>query len=471
MRLIKSLTLAGMVSVTSFAAAQTGMISGGFTGNWFNADTSGQGFQLQVLPDGKAVAFWFTYDANGNQVWLIGNNDIQGNRLELDMARPVGARFGANFDSDDVQLQPFGTVTMTFDDCNSGTVNWQSSDAQFGSGSMPIERLTSSAGVSCTASVVDNRKATDPVLDFYVRLINEGTYPGAEAEADFESRPNRVEFDVEIEDVPLGTYTLLVDGIERGDIQVRTVDDGTEGEIEFSSPRDDDDVLLDFDPLGALIEVLDGDDIIFSGILDPAFAPPGDDDDDDDDGQDDDSPPFGNSETKVYFTNTGVDTDAYGDAELEQYPGRVEFEVEIEDLDIGIYELWVGGELRAEIPVAMVDDDDDTRGEVEFSDPVEAGKILLDFDPLGQLITIEQDGVIFLSADFPSVPGTGGDDDDDDDGGNDDGGNDDDDGGNDDGGNDDEDDDDDDGEDDEDDDDEDDDDDDEDDDDDDDDDD
>lgn len=423
MKLLKSITLAGMLSVTSLSAAQSGMISGGFTGNWFNADTSGQGFQLQVLPDGKAVAFWFTYDANGNQVWLIGNNDIQGNRLELEMARPVGARFGAGFDSDDVQLQPFGTVTMTFDGCDNGTVSWESSDAQFGSGSMPIERLTSSAGVSCTASAVDNRSGVDPVLDFYVRLVNEGIHPGAEAEADYESRPNRVEFDVEVEDVPVGSYTLLVDGIERGMIEVTPQDDGTEGEIEFSSPRDDDDLLLDFEPLGALIEVVDGATVIFSGILDPDFAP-GDDDDD----ENEDSPPFGETETKAYFTNTGIDSNAEGDAELEQYPGRVEFEVEIEDLNVGTYELWVGGEFKAEIPVITVDDD--TEGKVEFSNPVEAGKLLLDFDPLGQLITIEQDGVIFLTMTFPSVPGTGGDDDDEDDGGNDDGGSDD--GGNDD---------------------------------------
>ncbi|MEE4329881.1 MAG: hypothetical protein V2J10_03380, partial [Wenzhouxiangella sp.] len=338
MKLIKSLTLAGMLSIASVAAAQDGLITGGFTGNWFNADTSGQGFQLQVLPGGSAVALWFTYDADGNQVWLIGNNDIDGNRLELEMTRPVGARFGDDFDSDDVQLQPFGTITLTFDDCNSGTVAWQSDDPQFGSGSMPIERLTNSAGVSCTGSVVDNRSGSDPVLDFYVRLANEGIYPGGEAEADFESRPNRVEFDVEIEDVPTGAYALLVDGIERGTIQVTVDDDGTEGEIEFSSPRDDDDLLLDFEPLGALIEILDGGTVVFSGILDPDLGPPGNDDDDDDD-----SPGFGDSETFARFMNTGIDPDADGYAELEQYPGRVEFEVEIEDLDIGTYELWIGG--------------------------------------------------------------------------------------------------------------------------------
>jgi len=403
MKLIQSLTLAGMLAATSFTAAQAGMITGGFTGNWFNADTDGQGFQLQVLPGGEAVAFWFTYDSNGNQVWLIGNDSIQGNRLELDMVRPTGARFGADFNSGDVQLQPFGTVTLTFDGCNSGTVQWQSNDAQFGSGSMPIERLTASAGVSCTASVVDNRSSVDPVLDFSIDLVNEGIYPDGDAEMDYESRPDRVEFDVEVEDIPAGQYALVVDGVERGVIEVNPDDDGTEGEIDFSSPQDDDDLLLDFDPLGALIEIMDGSTVLFSGVLDPSLAPPEDDDDDDD------APEFGSSEIEIDLTSTGLVPGADGEAKLEQYPSRVEFEVEVEDLPAGTYELWVGGEFRAEIEVIL--DDDGTEGEVEFSNPVEPGKLPLDFDPIGQPISIEQNGDIFLTANFPTEIGPGDDDD------------------------------------------------------------
>ena len=424
MKLIKTLTMAGLASTLSMSAAQAALITGGFTGSWFNPDTGGQGFQLQVLPDGRAVAFWFTYDASGNQIWLIGNNTIKGNRLELKMSMPTGPLFSADFDSEDVQLQSFGDLTLTFENCNQGTMSWQSDDPQFGSGSMPIKRLTKSAGVSCSASLVDNRSGSDPVLDFRIPLVNEGAGAGAKGRADYESRPGRVEFEVEVEDIPVGDYPLLVDGIERGIIKVRDTDDGPEGEIEFSSPRDDDDLLLDFEPLGALIEVTNGSSVLFSGILDPEFAPPGDDDDDDDD---DGSPGFGSSEIEVDFINTGLDGDASGDAELEQQANRVEFDVEIEDLDIGTYELWVAGVMRAEIEVVQFDDDD-TEGEVEFRNPVEPGKLLLDFDPRGQLISIEQAGAVFLTVDFPSEPGVNDDDDDDDDdSGSDDGSNDDDD--------------------------------------------
>jgi len=44
---------------------------------------------------------------------------------------------------------------------------------------------------------------------------------------------------------------------------------------------------------------------------------------------------------------------------------------------------------------------DDTEGELEFSNPANPGKLFLDFDPRGEFITVEQDGSVFLSAQFP----------------------------------------------------------------------
>ena len=273
MTLVKQLVAATLLSLLLVGSSHAIMISGGFTGNWFNPQASGQGFQLQVLPDGRAVAFWFTYDVNGNQVWLTGENSIQDNTLVLQMSQPVGATFGDGFNADDVELIPFGTVTLTFDDCNSGSASWESDNPEFGSGQMPLERLSSSAGVNCTGSAADNNSGATPVQDFRVSLLNEGVFPLGSGHADYESRPSRIEFEVEIEDVPVGDYTLLVDGVDRGNITVVDTDDGTEGEVEYSSPQDDDDRLLDFDPFGALIEVAEGGSIVFSALLEPNGGP------------------------------------------------------------------------------------------------------------------------------------------------------------------------------------------------------
>jgi len=313
MKKFKTIALTGLACTMPLATANATMLTGGFTGAWYNPDQSAQGFQLQVLPNGDAIAYWFTYDAMGNQLWLIGNDTVVGNKVTMEMLRPTGETFGSGPNAGDIELQPFGSVTLTFEDCNSGSVTWESDDPQFGWGEMSIQRLIKSVGASCSASLKDNRSGDDPVMDFKVALLNDSDYPDAKAKAEYESRPGRVEFEVELEGVPEGDYTLLVDGVERGTIRVEWDDDETEGYIEFSSPRDDDEFTLDFEPLGKLIEITDGSTVLFSGILDPELSP----ETDSSDGSSDPSLDFGPYDIDIDFDNTGLDPDAYGDLSLD----------------------------------------------------------------------------------------------------------------------------------------------------------
>ena len=43
------------------------------------------------------------------------------------------------------------------------------------------------------------------------------------------------------------------------------------------------------------------------------------------------------------------------------------------------------------------------QGEVEFRNPVEPGKVLLDFDPRGKLIEVLENGTVIFTADFPET--------------------------------------------------------------------
>ena len=64
---------------------------------------------------------------------------------------------------------------------------------------------------------------------------------------------------VEIEDVPVGTYELLVGGIVRGSFDVVDVAGDVEGQIEFDNdPDQSGELLLDFDPRGQTAEVRQG---------------------------------------------------------------------------------------------------------------------------------------------------------------------------------------------------------------------
>jgi hypothetical protein len=213
-------------------------------------------------------------------------------------------------------------------------------------------------------------------------LTNTGAIPGASGRARIRERRGVTDFDVEVEDLPDGVYDLFVDMIDRGDITVS----GRRGKIEFSDGGDDPDELpLTFDPYGALVEVKQGATVILTGL---ALATTGGDG-------------GGNScteeEVRVDFVNVGPDPDAKGDARhrVRDDCDR-DFRVEIENLPIGTYDLFVGGVDRGDIEVQLVLGEE--QGEIEFdTDPNEMGKELLTFDPRGQTIEVRQGATVFLS--------------------------------------------------------------------------
>ena len=72
----------------------------------------------------------------------------------------------------------------------------------------------------------------------------------------------------------------------------------------------------------------------------------------------------------------------------------------MEDLSVGAYSLWVGGVNRGTIQVTSVPGG--TEGEIEFRNPVEPGKVLLNFSPRGEPIEVKNaSGVTMLSIQFP----------------------------------------------------------------------
>lgn len=236
--------------------------------------------------------------------------------------------------------------------------------------------------------------------EFEVHLTNAGVYPAGDAKAELEQEPDRVDFKVELEDVPTGAYGLIVDGVNRGTIQVVSVNGRTEGEIEFRFPGEAGKITLDFDPLGAPIEIREGGTLIFSGDL-LGGGSGGDNGGDDDGGDDDggpggDSGPAGDLEVAIALSPTAAGGNADGKAEYRQQDGETRFKVEIEDVADGDYTLEVGGVPRGVIEVSGGE------GELEFRDPPEPGKELLDFDPLGKAVRVLDGGTLILQGTMPA---------------------------------------------------------------------
>jgi hypothetical protein len=80
---------------------------------------------------------------------------------------------------------------------------------------------------------------------------------------------------------------------------------------------------------------------------------------------------------------------------------RRSFEVEMEDAPLGDYTLTVGGSQRGTI--SMVNGNNGTRGHIEFEDELAAGDFPLTFDPLGQFVTIERNGVVWFQRVLPTA--------------------------------------------------------------------
>ncbi len=290
-------------------------------------------------------------------------------------------------------------------------------------------------------------------VDIEVDFDNLGVYPQASGEVSFEINGARREFEIDVEDLPLGDYPVQVGGLEVGLLMMELDDDGDlEGELEFGNPADDDEILLTFDPRGQLVEILDAagpvlavefpdesddddsgddsddgsdddsddgsdddsddgsDDDSDDGSDDDSDDGSDDDsddgsDDDSDDGSDDDSDDSddgsddGNESVDLSgsFVNTGANPDAEGEFSFQIEGGDRDASLELSGLADGSYEFAVDGSTVLTVTV------EDGEADVDFGDPVdEDDEVLLTFDPRGRVLSIRQGGTEFLTLNFPS---------------------------------------------------------------------
>ncbi|MDJ0654860.1 MAG: hypothetical protein QNJ40_11925 [Xanthomonadales bacterium] len=130
-------------------------VTGDISGSWFDPDSSGQGWFLQVLADGQAVAYWFTYDASGQPAWIGGIGHTLGNALVFDQAFITGgARFGDAFSSADVTLQDWGSLRYLFSQADAGQMAYRAR-AESGEVRLPAARLTKLGDAQCASSTLD----------------------------------------------------------------------------------------------------------------------------------------------------------------------------------------------------------------------------------------------------------------------------------------------------------------------------
>ncbi|NEZ04508.1 hypothetical protein G4Y73_10145 [Wenzhouxiangella sp. XN201] len=136
-----------LILPVSPALAEEFSVTSGLSAHWFNPDRSGEGLVLEILSDDAALLYWFTYDEEGNQRWLIDVGEISGDEIifpELTVTR--GGRFGPNFDPNEVEYEVVGEAILSFSDCDHGEFSYAAFDQ---SETISVVRLSQTMAAGC----------------------------------------------------------------------------------------------------------------------------------------------------------------------------------------------------------------------------------------------------------------------------------------------------------------------------------
>ena len=197
---------------------------------------------------------------------------------------------------------------------------------------------------------------------------------GGSANASFRSGKGEWHFRVDIAGVEPADYVVWIDGTPRATIDAAS----GAGAVAFSSAPGAGELLLDFDPRTATIEVLREGEYVFAGTGHAEIL-----------GIDVCVQANQGQALVAHASGLGIAVlTTRGDC-------RRSLRVTIGGVPMGDYDLFVGGVLRGTIAVGA-DENGATEGDLTFSGRAEGG-VPLDFDPRGEAIEVRQGGERFFS--------------------------------------------------------------------------
>jgi hypothetical protein len=396
------------------------MVTRHFTGAWAQVDQESQGLNLEVIDQWdharRSVAYWYTYGADRKTAWYLGIGDLVDDHIVYELYDSTDVGFMQDDEPGDDSVQSIGTMTIVFDNCNSGTVTFETSHAEVGSGSFNIVRVSEIMNTHCSGGISDDMHADAMFGEQRMELTSAREGIAANGHARYEDYPGHMEFEIDVEGLPDGDYHLYIGMQDRGVFSVI----GGRGSMEFTSPGEIGNMMMTFDPRGMLIEIHDDQGVVLS-TFENRFAPDehvhhGDGGEDDHHFDCESGQGMGHGmgsgmgdcvnagefiEIEVDLTNTTVLPEAKGEAEWKMNTNRVEFSVEIEDVPVGSYALKVGG-IEEGIIETYEMHDGDVYGRITFRDPETTGRKHLDFEPRGQKLEVFQGDNVILEASFPS---------------------------------------------------------------------
>ena len=135
------------LTATSVAPGTAFSFGQAMSASFYDPLHQGEGFLIEVLPDGIVLIYWFTYDEAGEQRWFVGVGEADADGFYVaELYQSEGGIFGPDFNPDAVQYQLVGSLWISFDSCGFGAASYLV-DGRFGS--QQIQRLTQLSGLTC----------------------------------------------------------------------------------------------------------------------------------------------------------------------------------------------------------------------------------------------------------------------------------------------------------------------------------
>ncbi|QOC22818.1 hypothetical protein IC757_01230 [Wenzhouxiangella sp. AB-CW3] len=154
-RALQILLVAAIFALMAFPAlaadGQANYIDSDITGNWYEPERPGHGVQIEMLDKSQVLVAWFTYDMNGDPLWLLGLGDAGGDTLNAEMRRYRGASFPDGFNHQDIQGEVWGEIELQLTGCDAATLSYAPVDTFLADGELNLERLTRMDGSRCPA--------------------------------------------------------------------------------------------------------------------------------------------------------------------------------------------------------------------------------------------------------------------------------------------------------------------------------
>jgi hypothetical protein len=130
-------------------------------GSWFNSETKGQGFLLDVFDNiNQLFLAWFTFDltrpdetasaqlGEPGHRWVTAQGPFRGNTATLTAYLTEGGVFDDAEPAAITDLSGYGTIDLEFNDCKSGTITYDLA-SPFVTGAIPITRISEDSVPLC----------------------------------------------------------------------------------------------------------------------------------------------------------------------------------------------------------------------------------------------------------------------------------------------------------------------------------